>query len=144
MAKARIQAVMQMASTKTSAPVVPPSSGQAASASEAESILARQSAAVDTLARRAAEATKHMQRQEQAFRGGWNNEWGNGRGQWQDNQRQYGGNGQDGGRNKRPRPEPAVDDRAPLSRKQEKTNQFFAKVRESKLAKQQKRSGSGR
>ena len=117
---------------------------QAASASEAESILAKQSAAVDSLARRAAEATKHMQRQEQAFRGGWNNDWGNGRGQWQDSQRQYGGNGQDGGRNKRPRPETAVDDRLPLSRKQEKTNQFFAKVRESKLAKQQKRGGSSR
>ena len=128
--------------------MVAPGGAQAASASEAESILARQSAAVDSLARRAAEASKHMQRQEQAFRSGWGSDgWdkGYGKGQWQGNQQQWhGGGNQDGGRNKRGRPDTAVDDRPPLSRKQEKTNQFFAKVRESKLAKQQKRSGSGR
>ena len=103
LAKARIQAVMQMAATKTSTPAVPPGGGQAASASEAESILSRQSAAVDTLARRAAEATKQMQRQSDAFRGNWQQDWGNGYGQWQGNQQQrqqqqYGG--------KRPRETP--------------------------------------
>ena len=81
MAKARIQAVMQMAATKVTTPAVPPGGGQAASASEAESILSRQSAAVDTLARRAAEATKQMQRQSDAFRGNWQHDWGSGNGQ---------------------------------------------------------------